>query len=197
MTLPEPIAVTLFVTRILEQLGVVYFIGGSLASAVQGAARATVDADVVADLRPEHVAPFVHALGDAFYFDMDTIRTAVSTRGSFNLIHLKTMFKVDVFVNKGRPFDRAQLDRRVQQGLVADAGAEHSAYIASPEDTILAKLDWHRLGGEVSDRQWRDVIAVLKVQGARLDERYLATWAAQLGVEALLARAMAEAKRTQ
>ena len=151
MTLPEPIAVTLLVTRILEQLGVTYFIGGSLASAVQGAARATVDADVVADLRQEHVSPLVHALGDAFYLEMDTIRKAVSTRGSFNLIHLKIMFKVDIFVNKGRPFDRAQLDRRVHQVLATDP--EHSAYIASPEDTILAKLDWYRRGGEVSDRQ--------------------------------------------
>ena len=193
MTLPEPIAVTLIVTRILEQLGVTYFIGGSLASAVQGAARATVDADVVADLRPEHVDPLVHALGDAFYLDMDTIRKAVSLRGSFNLIHLKTMFKVDIFVNKGRPFDRAQLDRRVHQVLATDP--DHSAYIASPEDTILAKLDWYRMGGEVSDRQWRDVIAVLRVQGARLDERYLAVWAAQLGVEDLLARALAETKQ--
>ena len=193
MTLPEPIAITLTVTRVLEQLGVTYFIGGSLASAVQGAARATVDADVVADLRPEHVDPFVKALNDAFYLDVDTIRKAVGTRSSFNLIHLKTMFKVDVFVNKGRPFDRAQLDRRVHQVLATDP--DHSAYIASPEDTILAKLDWYRMGGEVSDRQWRDVIAVLRVQGARLDERYLAVWAAQLGVEDLLARALAETKQ--
>jgi hypothetical protein len=75
------------------------------------------------------------------------------------------MFKVDIFVNKGRPFDRVQLDRRVRQALTLDP--EYSAYLASPEDTILAKLDWYRLGGEISDRQWRDVISVLRVQGSR------------------------------
>ena len=193
MTIPEPIAVTLVVVAVLEQLGVRYFIGGSLASAAQGAARATVDADIVADLRPEHIAPLVQALGAAFYFDRATITAAVRKWGSFNLIHLKTMFKVDIFVNKGRPFDQSQLERRVRQILATEP--ETSAYLASPEDTILAKLDWYRQGGEVSDRQWRDVISVLKVQRGRLDDNYMRTWAAQLEIADLLERVQREAQQ--
>jgi len=188
VTLPEPIAVTLLVTEALEELNVPYFIGGSLASAVQGAARATMDADLVADLRPEHVDPVALALSAEFYLDAETMRSAVRRRSSFNLIHLRTMFKVDVFVNKGRPFDHAQLERRALHPLALDPPCW--AYIASPEDTVLAKLDWYRQGGGVSDRQWRDVISVLKVQGSRLDAAYLRTLAGRLGVADLLDRAL-------
>jgi hypothetical protein len=192
MTLPEPIAVTLRVADVLETLGVRYFIGGSLASAVHGVARATLDADVIADLRAEHIEPLTHSLGEQFYFDVDTIRNAVARRSTFNLIHLRTMFKVDVFVSKRRNFDRVQLERRVLQILVTEP--QCSLYLASPEDTILAKLDWYRQGGEISDRQWRDVIGVLAAQHGRLDESYLRDWADQLGLRDLLRRAMDEAE---
>jgi hypothetical protein len=194
VSLPEPIAVTLLVTDALERLRIAYFIGGSLASATQGVARATMDADLVADLRPEHVEPLARLLGGAFYFDVDTIRHEVRRRGSFNVIHLPTMFKVDIFVNKGRPFDRAQFERRALHVLAAEP--ERSAYVASAEDTILAKLEWYRKGDEVSDRQWRDIQGVLKAQSDRLDLAYLRRWALQLNVDDLLERALAEAYST-
>jgi hypothetical protein len=187
MTLPEPLAVTLAVIEVLDALQVPYFLGGSFASSAQGAARATLDADIVADLQPEHVPAFIEELQNAFYLDPDTIRHAVRRRGSFNLIHLKTMFKVDVFVNQGRPFEQSQFARRQVSQLSADP--ERTAYFSSPEDTVLAKLEWYRLGGEASDRQWRDVLSVLRVQQGRLDLGYLATWAEQLGVTDLLRRA--------
>jgi hypothetical protein len=188
MTLPEPLAVTFAVIEVLDALRVPYFLGGSFASSAQGAARATLDADLVADLRPEHVQPLVAALRDAFYLDPDTVQHAVLRRSSFNLIHLTTMFKVDVFVNKGRPFERSQFERRQVTRLAVDP--DRTAYLSSPEDTILAKLEWYRLGGGVSDRQWRDVVSVLRVQQGRLDLEYLASWAAQLGVGDLLRRAL-------
>jgi hypothetical protein len=165
MTLPEPIAVTSLVVHVLESLNVPYLIGGSLASAVYGAARTTMDVDLVAELRVEHVNPLVSALGSAFYVDVGMIQEAIRNRGSFNMIHLETMFKVDVFIHKERPFDRSQFERRISQLLSAEP--EHRAYFASPEDTILAKLEWYRLGGEVSERQWRDVQVVLKAQSGR------------------------------
>jgi hypothetical protein len=193
--LAEPIAVTLRVIEALVDLGVPYLIGGSLASAVHGVARATADADLVADLHLEHAEPLAQALGDAFYVDVEAIRDAIRHRSSFNVIHLETVFKVDVFVNKQRPFDQAQFERRAAQIVATDP--ERSVYVASAEDTVLTKLEWYRLGNEVSDRQWRDVLGVLKVQGERLDEAYLRRWARALSVEDLLEKALTAAQQQE
>lgn len=113
-------------------------------------------------------------------------------RRSFNVIHLETMFKADVFVSQGRPFDGAQMDRRVSIDVSQQTPA--MLYLAIAEDTVLAKLEWYRLGGEVSDRQWRDILGVLKTQGNRLDSAFLQFWAEQIAVADLLSRAMAQAK---
>ncbi len=189
--LPEPIAVTLQVVQALDQLGVPYVIGGSFASSLHGVVRTTLDADLVADLLPRHVEPLVSALRDSFYVEAQTIQEAITLRSSFNAIHLETMFKVDIFIPKRRPFDRAQLERRTLQVVATDP--ERTAYIASAEDTILAKLDWYRQGGQVSERQWRDVLGVLRVQGNTLDMDYLRGQAAALGVADLLEQAVSQA----
>lgn len=185
---PEPVAVTLLVANALEKLGVPYFIGGSLATAVHGVARATLDADIIADMKPDQVDHFVRALGNAFYADAEVVRDAVHLQTSFNVIHLRTMFKVDVFVRSRAPFDQAQFRRRMVAELAEEPG--HSAYVASPEDNILAKLLWYQAGGEVSDRQWRDVVTVIGVYDERLDLPYLRQWADRLGIANLLERAI-------
>ena len=188
--LPEQIAVTMIVVDALEDLSVPYAIGGSFASALHGVMRATMDVDLVADLQQEDVAPFVQALGDAFYADAEMMRGAINQHRSFNLIHLDTMFKVDVFVARPRDFDRAQLARRELYLLSEEP--ERWAYVASAEDTILAKLEWYRLGGEISDRQWRDALGVLKVHRERLDGAYMRHMAVELDVVDLLDRALEE-----
>jgi hypothetical protein len=188
----EPVEVTLKVTGVLERLGVPYLIGGSLASALYGMVRTTQDADIVAEMRREHLSSFVDALRDEFYIDEEMIADAIQRHSSFNIIHRETMFKVDVFVPRPRPFLQSQLARAQKQTFVFER--EVSANFASPEDTILSKLEWYRLGGEVSERQWRDVLGVLKTRAGELDLDYLRRWANELNVSDLLERALKEAE---
>jgi hypothetical protein len=155
-------------------------------------ARSTLDVDVVADLAEEHVAPFVAALRDDYYVEEGAVREAVRRRSCANVIHLATMLKVDVFVAKREPFDRSALARARPAPLIA-GGPELP--LASPEDVVLHKLRWFRMGGEVAGRQWSDVLGVLRVQGGALDAGYLDRWAVALGVVDLLARARGEAVR--
>jgi hypothetical protein len=184
----EPLEVTLKVTGILERLG----IGGSLASTLYGMVRTTQDSDIVTEMRLEHVHPFVSALQDEFYVDDEMIADAIKRYASFNIIHRETMFKVDVFVPPPRSFLQSQLTRAQKQTFVFEL--EVSARFASPEDTILSKLEWYRLGGEVSERQWRDVLGILKVRSGALDMDYLQIWAREISVSDLLERALQEAQ---
>jgi hypothetical protein len=187
----EPVEVTLKVSRVFEKLGVPYLIGGSLASALYGMVRTTQDADLVAEMRLEHLQPFVAALKDEFYVDDEMIAESIQRNSSFNIIHRETMFKVDVFIPRPRPFLRSQLARAQKQTFTFET--EVSAKFASPEDTILSKLEWYRMGGEVSERQWRDVLGVLKTRAGDLDLDYLRKWAGELHVGDLLERGMKEA----
>lgn len=188
----ETTRITLLVCRALEQLGIRYAVGGSLASSLHGMMRSTLDVDIVADMRLEHIAPLVAALSKEFYADEEMMRRAIDHHRSFNLIHYETAFKVDIFIRKPRPFDRMELERR-RTAIIATE-PEESVYLVSPEDIVLAKLEWYRLGGEISDQQWRDVLGVLKVRAGELDLDYLRTWAGELHVGDLLERALREAE---
>lgn len=186
----DPIPTTLVVIDALDHLGVPYYIGGSLTSGIHGTYRATADVDIVADLREEQVDDLIHLLGPGFYADAAMMRDAIQHRSSFNVLDLQTGFKVDVFIPQGRAFDHSQFARRLLVPLVPSG--EHSAYIASVEDTVLAKLDWYRAGSAVSERQWNDVLGMLKIRAADIDRAYLRHWAAQLGLDTLLERAFAD-----
>lgn len=185
---PEPLQITLKVTTAFEQLGIQYFVGGSLASSVFGLVRATMDADLIADIHPEQIALLVNVLKNEFYIDAEMILDAVLHSSSFNLIHLESMFKVDVFVLKQQPFDLVQMKRRVP--LIIEETNPSPVYFSTAEDMILAKLTWFRSSGEVSERQWRDVLGMIQIQGERLDMDYLHTWAKTLGLSDLLQKAI-------
>ena len=176
----------------LDRLGVRHHVGGSVASSALGIARSTLDVDLVADLRSDHVDDLVLALERDYYIDGDMIRDAIRRRSCFNVIHLATMLKVDIFVLGQRPYDLIAFSRAAPVTLEEDPDAR-SYLLASAEDTILNKLEWYELGGRVSDRQWGDVLGVLRVRGHALDLTYLRHWADELGIAGLLERALVEA----
>jgi hypothetical protein len=188
----ESTRLTLLVAQTLDRLGIAYAIGGSLASSLHGMMRSTLDVDILADMHLEHVQPLVAALSKEFYADDEMMRDAIEHHGSFNLVHYETAFKVDIFIRKLRAFDQAQLERRRTCIIATDP--EESVYVVSPEDIVLAKLEWYHLGGEVSDRQWRDVLGVLKTRAGELDLAYLRKWAGELKVGDLLERVLLEAE---
>lgn len=189
---PDILEVVTPVVDAFDALGIPYHLAGSVASSIFGIARSTVDADIVADIAPHHARPLAKRLESEYYISEDMIRDAVRHRSSFNLIHLKTMFKVDVFLPKNRPVDQ-EAATRIYQEVLADDPDARVFNVASPEDTILSKLEWYRRGGETSDRQWTDILGVLKVQGPTLDLAYLRRWAPEIGVADLLERAFADA----
>lgn len=188
----EPIEVTFKVTALLEKLGLPYIIGGSLASALHGMVRTTQDADIITEMGPEHIQPFFAALQDEFFIDEEMIRESLQQHSSFNVIHRDSMFKVDVFVPQPRPFHQSQLARAQRQTFYLES--EISPNFASAEDTILSKLECYRMGGEVSDHQWRDILGVLKTRAGELDVDYLRKWAGELKVPDLLERALTESR---
>ena len=181
------------IARAFRFLGVRYYVGGSLASSVRGLPRTSIDVDVAAELRPPHVAPLVSALGGEFYLSEPRVREAVEARRSFNVIHLATMMKVDVFVSRDRPFERALFDRLTPEFL--DVGGTQVPHpVPRAEDVVLLKLEWFRSGGEVSERQWSDILGVLRANPG-FDDAHLGRWATELGVADLLTRALADVRR--
>jgi hypothetical protein len=187
---PASLSVVFQVIDILEELGVRYHLGGSFASAIHGVPRQTMDADLVVDVDAVAVSRLVDSLHGDFYADLAVAKEAVALRGAFNTIHLKTGFKVDFFVVGTGEFDQVELERSEFKQIIADP--PRSAWVKTAEDTVLRKLQWYRSGGEVSDRQWCDVLGVLMAARERLDRDHLHRWAAELGVGDLLDRAIRE-----
>lgn len=191
MTDPRELSVALSaVAGALDALEVDWAIGGSLASAAHGEPRATNDVDIIALLDEAAARKLTALLGAEFYADPDTAVEAVRTCGSFNLIDQRSFLKIDIFVPSPGPLGAGQLDRRRFLGVLPDLDP---VPILGPEDVVLQKLRWYALGGEVSDRQWRDIVSVLKHGGSELDRAYLDEVAGPAGLAHLLDRALRDA----
>jgi len=194
--MPDAIRVSLIVTRILEELGIPYLIGRSVASIIHGEPRLTNDIDLVAEIVEELVPQLVAALEADFYVDDRAIRRAIRERRSFNILYLETMYKVDIFIPRGDEWSHEQMRLREGKNLV-DGDDSTIRLVSNPETTILQKLWWFRRGNEVSGQQWREqwraVLGVLKVKADRLDYDYIKHWAARLAVSDLLEKALDDA----
>jgi len=183
------------VARAFDQLSIPYYLGGSIASSAYGIARATMDVDIVAEVTGDQVPSLVGLLQEKYYINEQAINDAIAEASSFNLIHLETMMKVDVFLPKKDPYHKSAMARRVADRLVEDE--EESVFsLPSAEDVILSKLRWYDKGGRVSERQWLDVLGVIKVQSDSLDQEYLITWSNRLGLSDLLKQAFSESGMT-
>jgi hypothetical protein len=172
----------------LDTAGVRYFVGGSFASVVFGELRTTQDVDLIVEFEVAQVPGLVAQLEPDFFVDEELLLDAIRRRSSCNLIHRQTGFKVDLFLRRDRPFSRVEMGRARSVELLPGVPIR----VATAEDCVLSKLEWFDKGGRVSDRQWRDVLGVLKEQRGALDTEHLRRWARELGLSELLERAEME-----
>ena len=188
----DPIGIARLVAAAIESAAGTYFVGGSVASSLQGDPRSTNDIDFVLSLPIDRADAFVSALGTDFELDRDMLREALARASCANGFYLPFLTKIDIFGVGRAPFDVSEFARR--RAVVVGPSGE-SLVVKSPEDSVVRKLLWFRQGGEVSERQWRDVVSILRVSQADMDAAYLDHWAAALGCDELLAGARAEAAR--
>lgn len=185
----ELIAALQPVVEVLCSLGIRHYVGGSVASSFHGAIRSTMDVDLVCELRESQVPSFVASFSDDFYVSPSAVEDAVRRKSCFNLIHLPTAYKVDVFVSRGRPFDEEAMHRATVETL--GDGGRVAVPIATAEDSIVSKLEWFRLTNETSERQWHDVTKIVAVLGDSLDTEHMRRMAASIGVDDLLDKLLA------
>jgi hypothetical protein len=186
----ENLQVVREVVAVLDTLQIRYALGGSMASSIFGVPRFTQDADMTVEPFPGRESQFAECFAPEYYISLPSVIEADARRSSFNIVHTRFGFKVDIFC-RDRPFERSALERRVMLQVGNDPGGPIA--VVSPEDVILFKLEWYRHGGEVSDRQWSDVLGVIRVQATNLDNSYLDQWASRLKIADLLTRARKDA----
>jgi hypothetical protein len=185
-----PLELVVQVAAILDELGIPYALGGSMASSLFGEPRSTADVDIAIKLERGAGAAFLERVKAEFYVPVEAARAAMDAHSSFNILDTAHSLKVDLFVLGDDLLDRMQIERRIE---VAIPGLADRIWATSPEDQVLRKLDWYRSTGHASDRQWSDVVGILRINRDGLDRAYLNETARRLQLEALLAAATTEA----
>lgn len=171
-----------------EQIGIAYYLGGGLAAAIWGEPRVTQDADIIFQFQPEQLNLLVAALeADGFYCPpggVEEVRLGVGK--TISITHTQTVDNADLIVMSSEPFEQSQMSRRIR---IDDLGAPF--WVCTAEDIILQKLLWSRRSR--SEKQWRQVLGVLKAQSDCLDYGYLSEWADRLEQTDRLTQAFLEA----
>ncbi|MCH7556443.1 MAG: hypothetical protein IIB56_03200 [Planctomycetes bacterium] len=178
-------------TKILEQLDIAYAIGGSMASSIYGKVRFTQDADITVEPFDNQADKLFEILKPQYYISKEAMYQALRQRCSFNIIHLESAFKIDIFIRKDTAFEKQLISRR--RALKLSNSLEKSFSVISPEDIILLKLQWYRDSGH-SERQWDDVAGILTIQAEKLDFEYLKKWAGILRIDEILEKAISESR---
>jgi hypothetical protein len=173
-----------------EAAGAEYLLVGSVASAVYGEPRLTLDIDVVADLTEERLGRFLSFFSaPGFYVSREAVVSAIREKRQFNILHPASGLKIDVIVRKQDDFDRSRFARKRPVRIFPDRAAD----IASPEDVIIKKMEYFREGG--SEKHLRDITGILKVSGPELDLAYVDRWAALKGVSDVWKAVLSRSKR--
>lgn len=188
MTPADPFALAALIAAVLEKTGLRYVIGGSVATSVYGEPRSTLDLDLMIEADLDAVQRLVAELRSGFYVEEEDAFRAVRDSASFNAIHLASAMKVDFFIAEAGDGTRRQMDRR----RAIDIGGR-ALWFYAPEDIVIRKLMWFRLGGEQSERQWRDILGVLRMSESAIDREVLLAAARDFDVEDLLGQAMEDA----
>jgi hypothetical protein len=175
----------------LERAGIRYAIGGSWASTAFGEPRFTNDVDILAELTQQNLSVFLRHLPETFYADAEEAQSALRRGNPFNVIHMPTVLKFDLFPSAAFPLGSEELDRAIS--LENTGLSKGPAWFVTPEDILLAKLYWFKLGGEVSEVQWRDIEGIVRGCSGTLDREYLESSGSQLEVRDLLHKALGEA----
>ncbi|MGB9721830.1 MAG: hypothetical protein ACPL28_10170 [bacterium] len=163
------------VIKLFERHKIEYMITGSFAGNLHGVPRATFDADIVIKTSTEPFKDFLHEIATEFYVECESPQEILCQQKIFYIIHYKTGFKFDIIPIINRKYSIVEFSRRK---LVDFMGLK--CWFASPEDTILAKLEWAKMGN--SERQFNDALGIAKVQGNNLDWSYLEEWSNELSV---------------
>ena len=186
----SPLDLVRQVADLLDELAIPYALGGSMASSLFGEPRSTVDVDIAIKLADGFEQALLDRVTPAFYVPTDAAQAAIVSKSSFNLVDTAHGLKVDLFVLGDGVLDRMQIERRVN---IAVPHAPNGIWVTAPEDQVLRKLDWYRKADGVSDRQWRDVVGILRVNLTSLDQDYLRHTATAVDLSDLLTAALADA----
>jgi len=171
------------VVEALERAGIPYMLTGSFASSFHGTPRATQDIDLVIAPTAEQLRRLVRLFPETdYYISEEAALDALGRQGQFNVIDLATGWKIDLIIRKDRAFSRAEFDRRMAAEVFG-----LRLFIASPEDVVLAKLEWAKAGQ--SHRQLEDAAGILRARADDLDRPYLERWVAELSLQDEWARA--------